>query len=61
MGLEREFQDHAEPDEQAEEEDDREQVSHSFSPSLSTAKFPKEHLAPRNRLVFAVCSFIKRQ
>jgi hypothetical protein len=27
--------------EQAEEEDDRKQVSHSFSPYLSTAKVPK--------------------
>jgi hypothetical protein len=30
------FQDDGQGDEQAEEEDDREQVSHSFSPHLST-------------------------
>jgi hypothetical protein len=32
MGLQREFEDRGQRDEQAEEEDDREQVSHSFSP-----------------------------
>jgi hypothetical protein len=37
MRPEGEFQDHGQGDEQAEEEHDRKQMSHSFSPNLSTA------------------------
>jgi len=36
MRPESEFENHGERDEQAEEEQDREQVSHSFFPYLST-------------------------
>jgi hypothetical protein len=35
------FQQRGQPRQQAKEEDDRKQVSHSFSPYLSTAQFPK--------------------
>jgi hypothetical protein len=41
MRPDRIFQDDGQRDEQAEEENDRKQVSHSFSPYLSTAEFPK--------------------
>jgi hypothetical protein len=44
--LQSEFQDRAERDQQAEEEDDQEPVSHSFSPDLSTAECPRADLAP---------------
>jgi hypothetical protein len=37
MGLQGDFEDDGQRDEEAEEEDDREQMSHSFSPDLSTA------------------------
>jgi len=37
MRPERRFEDRGQRHEQAEEEDDREQMSHSFSPDLSTA------------------------
>jgi hypothetical protein len=37
MRLQSEFQDRGQDDEQAEEENDRKPVSHSFSPDLSTA------------------------
>jgi hypothetical protein len=35
------LQQRGKPHEQAEEEDDREELTHSFSPYLSTAQFPK--------------------
>jgi hypothetical protein len=38
MGLQRKLENHGQPNQQAEEEDDREQMSHSFSPDLSTAE-----------------------
>jgi len=37
MRPERDLQDHGQRHEQAEEKDDRKQMSHSFSPDLSTA------------------------
>jgi len=37
MRPERGFEDRGKRDEESEEKDDREQVSHSFSPDLSTA------------------------
>jgi hypothetical protein len=37
MGLQRELEDDGQRDQEAEEEDDREHLSHSFSPDLSTA------------------------
>jgi len=37
MGLQRDFEDDGQRNQEAEEEDDREQLSHSFSPDLSTA------------------------
>jgi hypothetical protein len=49
MRPEHMFQHHGQRHEQAEEEDDREQVSHSFSPDLSTAQFPKGDTAPSDR------------
>jgi hypothetical protein len=39
MRLDRKLEDHGKRHEQAEEEGDREQMSHSFSPDLSTANF----------------------
>ena len=41
MRLQRELQYRRQRDDEAEEEDDRERVSHSFSPDLSTAKSPR--------------------
>jgi len=47
-------------DQQAEEEDDREQVTHSFSPYLSTAESTKGGQVPRimrgDGLMFLFCS-----
>jgi hypothetical protein len=41
MRLQSKFQDRAQRDEEAEEEDDRKPVSHSFSPDLSTRMYEK--------------------
>jgi hypothetical protein len=59
MRLQRELQDRRQRDDEAEEEDDRERVSHSFSPDLSTAKFPRRHLAPWMKTLFPFCSLVK--
>jgi hypothetical protein len=41
VGPQSEIEDHGQRDQQAEKEDDRNEMSHSFSPVLSTAKFPR--------------------
>jgi hypothetical protein len=61
MRLQSEFQYRRQRGDQAEEEDDRERVSHSFSPDLSTAESPKRHLAPWKETMFTFCSYVKRQ
>src|SRR3954470_15406298 len=50
MRLQSEFQDRAQRDEKAEEEDDGEPISHSFSPDLSTAECSRDGLAPLLKL-----------
>jgi hypothetical protein len=49
MRPEKLLQESGQSDEQAEEEDDREQVAHSFSPYLSTAQIPTGPSAPSDR------------
>jgi hypothetical protein len=61
MRLQRELQDGRERGDEAEEEDDRERVSHSLSPDLSTAESPKRHLAPWKETMFPFCSPVKRR
>jgi len=41
VGPQSEIEDHGQSDQKAEEEDDRNEMSHSFSPDLSTAEFPR--------------------
>ena len=61
MRLQREFQDRRERGDEAEEEDDRERMSHSFSPDLSTAKSPKGWISSLDgdNVPFLFC--VKRQ
>jgi hypothetical protein len=61
MRLQRELQYGGERGDEAEEDDDRERVSHSLSPDLSTAESPKRHLAPWKGTMFPFCSPVKRQ
>jgi hypothetical protein len=60
MRLQSDLQDRAERGEQAEEEDDRKPVNHSFSPVLSTTKCPRTALAPWTQMMFSICSSVKR-
>jgi hypothetical protein len=61
MRLEGELEDEAERGEQGQEEDDRERLSHSFSPLLSTAERPEAPISSVISYVFTFCSFVKRR
>jgi hypothetical protein len=59
VGLQSELENQAERDQQTQEECDREQMSHSFSPLFSIPKRPTETFAPWPDIMFVFCSLVK--